>query len=163
DALHAGTMARNRCSMAFQPLVGETSEALTACMAAPAGIDWDWALRTGGVLSARQKRQLLVPLARSVLRYHGVRLRLAVGPRGPGSIDLDAIRWPDSALAIAATGEARAVLSSHILAHSFRTYLFGLMLARVERVSVDEELVYVACVLHDTELEHPVAGRCFAV
>ncbi|WP_354700891.1 hypothetical protein DSM112329_01183 [Paraconexibacter sp. AEG42_29] len=132
-------------------------------MSAPRGMDWDWATATGGALSARQRRQLLSPLLRTVVAYPVERLRLATGRRGAGAVDLDTLRWPDSALARAAEDEARDVLSPHVLQHSYRTYLFALALAAVDGVAVDEELGYVSCLLHDLHLEHPTPGRCFAV
>lgn len=50
-----------------------------------------------------------------------------------------------------------------MLQHSYRTYLFGLAFAAIDGVRVDEELVYVASLLHDLQLENPTPGRCFAV
>lgn len=132
-------------------------------MSAPAGIDFIWATTTGGALSARQRRQLLTPLLRTILATPTARLRLALGRRGSAGLDLETLRWPDSRLALAAEEEARDVLTPHVLQHSYRTYLFALALAAVERVPVDEELGYVSCLLHDVTLEHPTPGRCFAV
>jgi hypothetical protein len=132
-------------------------------MGAPAGIDWSWAVATGGTLSSAQRRQLLTPLLRTVVAYGTTRTRLLVGRRGDGGVDLDTLRWPDSALARAAEEEARDVLSPTLLAHSYRTYLFALSLAALDGAAVDTELCYVACLLHDLQLGDPTAGRCFAV
>jgi len=132
-------------------------------MSAPEGIDWSWAVATGGALSSRQRRQLLTPLLRTVVGYTACRARLALGRRGDGGVDLDAIRWPDSKLARAAEEEARAVLSPDLLAHSYRCYVFALSLAALEAAEVDEELCYTACLLHDLQLGDPTPGRCFAV
>jgi len=132
-------------------------------MTAPRGIDWAWATRTGGALSAAEKRRLIAPLAHVALRYPAARLKLAAGRRGPGRLDLDSLVWPDSRLARDATEEAREVLSAHVLQHSYRTYLFGLLLAQRGRIVVDHELMYITSMLHDTQLEHPTEGRCFAV
>ena len=132
-------------------------------MPAPRGIDWAWAVRTGGALTTRQKLQLTPPLIGAAARYAVARARLATGIRGAASLDLDDLKIPDSRLANDATGEAHDVLSPHVLQHSYRTYLFGLALAKVRGVTVDEELSYVASMLHDTQLEHPTPGRCFAV
>lgn len=132
-------------------------------MGAPEGIDWSWAVATGGALTRRQRRQLLTPLLRTVVGYSASRARLALGRRGAGGIDIDGMRWPDSKLARAAEEEARDTLSPDLLAHSYRTYLFALSLAAIEAVDVDEELCYTACLLHDLHLGHPTPGRCFAV
>lgn len=132
-------------------------------MGAPEGIDWAWAVATGGALTSRQRRELLTPLARTVATYVRTRARLATGRRGDGGVDLDGLRWPDSALARAAEEEARTVLSPALLAHSYRTYLFGLSLAAIDGAPVDSELCYVACLLHDLHLGAPTPKRCFAV
>jgi len=132
-------------------------------MGAPAGIDWEWAKATGGSLTAEQRRALLKPLARTVVGYVAGRLRLAVGLRGKGRLDIDALRWPDSTLAKEAEAQAREVLSVDLLAHSYRTYLFGLVLAQLDGVRVDEEVCYVASLRHDLQLGDPTPGRCFAV
>jgi hypothetical protein len=132
-------------------------------MAAPAGIDHTWAEATEGNLDPARKRALAAPLARTVARYPGVRLRLALGRRGTGGIDLGEVRFPDSALARDARDAARAELDAFLLEHSYRTYLFGLALARLDGVDVDEELAFVASMLHDLDLGRPTPGRCFAV
>ncbi|WP_026909734.1 phosphohydrolase [Patulibacter minatonensis] len=132
-------------------------------MGRPASMDWEWATRTGGTLSPRQRRQLLGPLLRLSASHTAGRLRVALGLRGSGGIDLEALRWPDSQLAKDAEAEAREVLSPHVLQHSCRTYVFGLVLAHLDGAAVDEELGFVSSILHDLHLEHPTPGRCFAV
>lgn len=132
-------------------------------MGAPEGIDWSWAVATGGALTPTQRRRLLTPLLRTVAVYGRTRVRLLAGRRGGGGVDLDGLRWPDSAPARAAEEEAREVLSPTLLAHSYRTYLFGAALAAIDGVPVDDELLYTACLLHDLHLGDPTPGRCFAV
>jgi hypothetical protein len=126
-------------------------------------MDWSWAVATGGALSRRQRRQLLTPLLRTVVAHTATRTRLVFGRRGNGGVDIDGMRWPDSKLARAAEEEARDTVSADILAHCYRSYLFGLSLAAIDGVGVDEELCYVACLLHDLNLGDPTPGRCFAV
>ncbi|WP_375498428.1 phosphohydrolase [uncultured Jatrophihabitans sp.] len=132
-------------------------------MGRPASLDFDWAIRTGGRLSGRQKVQLISAMVPMMLRYPAVRLRLSTGRRGTARLDLDALMWPDSALARDAEEHAREVLTPWVLEHSFRTWIFGLLLAQQYAVTVDQELTFVAAVLHDLNLEHPTPGRCFAV
>ncbi|MEV0294481.1 HD domain-containing protein [Nocardia sp. NPDC050710] len=132
-------------------------------MGAPAGIDWEWATRTGGALTGHQRRQLAAELARAVPALLAGQAKRAIGRRGSGRLEFAGLRIPDSALARAAELEARESLSIHMLEHSYRTYFFGRVLADIDNARYDDELVYVACLLHDLQLEHPTPGRCFAV
>jgi hypothetical protein len=133
-------------------------------MRAPAGIDYEWAISTGGVLSSGQKRAMFAPLLRTVLRYPGLRTRLALGRRGTGGFDLDEVRLPDTQLAREAQELARENLKPFLLNHSYRVYLFGSALARLDGVEVDDEAVFVASMLHDLYLGNPApGGECFAM
>lgn len=130
---------------------------------APRSLDYEWATRTGGKLTSRQKMLMLGPVVSAVGRFATERLLVALGRRGSGSLDLDALRWPDTALAQAAEVEAVETLTPHVLQHSYRTYLFGRVLAGIDGVAVDEEIGFVSSMLHDLQLESPTPNRCFAV
>lgn len=132
-------------------------------MAAPAGIDYDWAVRSGGILTKGQGRAMLRPLLRTIAATPGQRLRLVTRRRGTGGIDLDTLVIPDSRLAKDAEAEAQEVLSPSVREHSYRTFLFGMSLAAIDGADVDVEVAYVSSLLHDLNLEHPTPGRCFAV
>lgn len=132
-------------------------------MPRPESLDWTWAQQTGGRLGAAQKRELLRALIPTVLRYPAFRLRVATGRRGAGRLDLDTLAWPDSALAREAEAHAREVLDPWVLEHSYRTWIFGLVLAQLDQAPVDDELAFVAAILHDLALGRPTPGRCFAV
>ncbi|HYZ08158.1 MAG TPA: hypothetical protein VE709_06100 [Pseudonocardiaceae bacterium] len=120
-------------------------------------------MRTGGNLTTRQGGALTPYLLRTVAAYPGLRLRLATGRRGNGGVDLDAVTVPDSRLAKEAEEEARELLSPHVLQHTYRTFWFGLALSALDGIAMDLEMVWVATMLHDLNLEHPTPGRCFAV
>jgi hypothetical protein len=133
-------------------------------MAAPAGIDYDWARTTGGVLTPAQRRALFRPLLRSVAHYPGVRLRLATGRRGTAAVDLGSFVLPDSTLAKETVEHATAVLSPCMLHHSWRTFWFGLAIATHQRAVVDPEFALISSLLHDVTLEAtPTPGRSFAL
>ncbi|MFD0365524.1 phosphohydrolase [Nocardia sp. GCM10030253] len=132
-------------------------------MGAPTGIDWEWATRTGGTLTKRQRRRLSVELARAVPSVLPNRVKVALGRRGRGRLEFAGLPLPDSKLARAAETEARESLSIHVLEHSYRSYFFGRVLADLDGADYDDELAYVSCLLHDLQLEHPTPGRCFAV
>lgn len=65
------------------------------------------------------------------------------------------IRIPDSAAAQAAEELSREVSAPALYAHSVRSYAFAALLARHDGVRHDEELLYVACLLHDLGLSPP--------
>lgn len=135
-----------------------------SAMAAPAGIDYDWARRTGGVLSAAQSRAMVPPLLRAVGHYPGFRLRLATGRRGNAHVDLDEFVLPDSQLAKEAIEHATDVLSPSMLHHSWRTFWFGLAMAAHQQRTVDPEFALISSLLHDLTLEKPpTPGRSFAL
>lgn len=132
-------------------------------MGAPTDLDWAWATRTGGRLSRRQKLELLAPLSRGIAGFAAAQYRSARGIHGSGRLDLDGLSWPDSRLAREADEHARDVLPAWLVQHSYRAYLFGCALARLDAVEVDAELAFVSCMLHDITLGRPTPRRCFAV
>ncbi len=124
-----------------------------------------WARATDGNLTGRERLRLLAPVLATTAQYAASRLRhlLGVSPGRVATVDLDAVRWPDSAMARAAEETCRATLSPATTNHSFRTFVYGLALAQAERATVDEEELYVTALLHDIALERPTPARCFAL
>jgi hypothetical protein len=126
---------------------------------------WEWAERTQGRLRRRDRARLIA---------QGVSARLARMPSqwrskvlGEG-VTLELPAPPDSALARAAEERTRELSSPWLYAHCLRTWAFATMFARRDRVEHDEELLYLACVLHDLGLTPTHTGRdpnaaCFAV
>lgn len=126
-------------------------------------LDWDWAIRTGGNLSPQEHRYLVSVLLRDMPTALAAVMRYRMGRRGESRTELLVQPVPESALARRAEEFVRQELSTHVLAHSYRTYFFGKVLAGHDGVVVDDEIVYLAALLHDLHLEHPTPGRCFAV
>lgn len=122
-----------------------------------------WGLETGGALSTGERLRLLGPVVKTTAAYAAGRLRLALGLRGRGGVDLEALRWPDTALVRAADEACRASASPVTVGHSWRTCAFGLALAQLDGVRVDVERLLAASLLHDVALETPTPRRCFAV
>jgi hypothetical protein len=125
-------------------------------------LDWDWATRTGGNLSPQEYRHLVGVLLRDLPNAFAAMVRYRLGKRGTGRTDLVGLPVPDSTLARRAEEFAQQELSTHVLAHSYRTYFFGKVLAAHDGVAVDDEVVYLAALLHDLHLENPTPERCFA-
>lgn len=80
--------------------------------------------------------------------------------------DLDAIVVPDTLVAREALAHAAGICVPSVLQHCLRTYFFGRLLAQAHEKPVDDELLFVASVLHDLGISPPFIGsacsRCFA-
>lgn len=125
----------------------------------------DWARRTHGRLSRRDKLVLLLQGAR--------RQAVALAPRLGASraravLDLESYGPPDSAAAREAEELCREASPGFLEAHCFRTHLWGVAIGRHERLAFDEEAFYVACLTHDLGLTerfrgHDPEAACFSL
>jgi HD domain len=110
--------------------------------------------RTGGRLTAAERRELARPLAVShagnIVGRVAMLLRVNSGRRRDPSLGRRAV--PDSPLTRAAMTVAQARLSPALLNHSHRTFLFGAALGELEGLDVDREVLYAAALLHDVGL-----------
>jgi hypothetical protein len=118
-------------------------------------LDWDWATRTGGNLSRREYRHLVGVIIRDLPTALAALVRYRMGKRGTGRTELVA---PDSDLARRVEAFVGEALSPHVLAHSYRTYFLGKVLADRDGAVIDDELAYLTALLHDLHLEHPTPG-----
>ncbi|MGB9307969.1 MAG: HD domain-containing protein [Mycobacterium sp.] len=126
---------------------------------------WAWAQKTGGRLGRADRAELL---------RQGVLARLSNLPRPwrrgliPDGTSSTMPVAPDTALAREAEDRVRELSSPVLYGHCLRTWAFAELFAQRDRVAHDEELLYVACVLHDLGLTETYDGRdatakCFAV
>lgn len=121
----------------------------------------DWLESTNGSLTSAERRRLLGRVARGQAQGLAERVRGLTGGRGhePGPIPSP----PDSAIARAAE-DACGIQSPVLIAHSYRTWAFGRALASVDGDErLDDEIFYVAALLHDTGLMTEVAGEDFTL
>jgi hypothetical protein len=121
-----------------------------------------WTRRTHGRLTRTERRRLLGAVAAAQLENAAGRLRLALARRNPraGEVDVASFMPPDSRLAREAEAACEEQPPS-IAAHSYRTWMYGLALAAVDRIELDRELFYCAALVHDYGIAPPVAGRDF--
>ena len=124
----------------------------------------EWARRSGGNLTRRERARLLGAIAAGQVDFVLGRIKQATGrlPDGAESVDAAALRPPDSALAREAE-KACAEQGDSIIGHSYRTWLYGTALAHVDHAELDQELFYAAALVHDHGIEHIREGRCFTV
>lgn len=126
---------------------------------------WAWATETHGRLRRRDQAHLL---RQAVV----ARLALLPGPwRRALLADGASVTLPDppdSKLARLAEERVREFSTPALHAHCLRTWMFAVLFARRDRIDHDEELLYLACVLHDLGLtdghdrRDPTAA-CFGV
>lgn len=126
---------------------------------------WDWAEATDGRLRRRDRAQQLRQAVLARLATMPARWRSTVVP-DDGSLVLP--DPPDSAVARLAEERVREVSTPELHAHCQRTWLFATLFAQRDRVVHDEELLYLACVMHDLGLtdahdRRDPAAACFAV
>ena len=65
----------------------------------------------------------------------------------------------DTMVAKAANELALSASPPYLYNHAVRTYLFGALIGRATKVKFDEELLYLACVLHDLGLTKRFMGN----
>ena len=122
-----------------------------------------WAEKTQGTLTTGNKLAIL-----SRIIAYEVRGLLIKQKVTPAPIDLDSIRIPDSPIAKKAMEHSEEVSPLPIFLHCMRTYTWGMLLAGVNHLRVDEELFFVMAQLHDLGLVEHYHGKdseakCFAV
>lgn len=122
-----------------------------------------WVERTGGVLTAAERRRLVRPLARAHVTNAAGRLSMLLRVRSGHRMRGAGTRppAPASVLTRAAEDLARRRLGPALLNHSFRTFSFGAALGELEALDVDRELLFAAAMLHDVGLPTPVVGVDF--
>jgi hypothetical protein len=128
---------------------------------------WAWAARSGGLLSARDRRALWLLGLRGEFARLARSLGERVGSQAVRELSLDQLRIPDSSVASAAERLCQSVSSPSLQGHCQRTYVWGALLAARVGRSFDSELLYVASLLHDLGLTAhapaTLAAPCFAV
>ena len=124
-----------------------------------------WTERTGGVLTVRERISLARPLLRGLRGIIAGRLAMATRTHAGrrNSVDPKALVPPDSFLAREAEEAAHDLLTPVLLNHSRRAYAWGAVIAALDDVEFDRELLYVAAMFHDTGLPSRVPDVDFTV
>jgi hypothetical protein len=76
-----------------------------------------------------------------------------VGPRKVAGIPII-----DTPIAKAANALAQSASAPYLYNHALRTYLFGALIGQAAKLKFDDELLYLACVLHDLGLTQQFMG-----
>jgi hypothetical protein len=123
-----------------------------------------WTRRTNGRVTGAERRRLIAASVAGQWDYVLGRAKLVLGrvPTRAGEIDLAGLRPPDTALARESEAASEAQPAA-IIAHSYRTWLFGSALAALDRVELEAEQFYCAALVHDYGIAAVVPGQDFTV
>lgn len=122
---------------------------------------WQWAQTTSGLITNADRAELGMRV--------GALLEAAArpAPATPLTLAFAESGAPDSALCRDATSLWHDVAPEWLVGHGYRTWHFARALQELDKLQVDSELLYVACLLHDLGLtEHAPPSQqvpCFAV
>lgn len=126
-----------------------------------------WGRGRAGALGLGEKLRLIGNLGYLQVREAVDGIRHEVGLLRTSTIELNDLLPPDTSLVRDALGFAEETQQQALLFHSWRTYLFGVLLAAHEEIPVDRSLLFAAAILHDTGLTSghtpQVTERCFAL
>lgn len=124
----------------------------------------------GGQLRRQDRLRLMGQALLTRLAALPNRLQRGLGfePARLRHVDVQAICLPDSRISVQASELASELCEPWLFNHSIRTYLWGAMLAQVNRIKFDDELFFTASVLHDLGLTsrhlcQDASCSCFAV
>jgi hypothetical protein len=126
---------------------------------------WEWAQETRGSLSRQDRLRLIAQGASARLAQMPSQWRSRVFGEHASLVLPEP---PDSALAREADECVHELSSPQLYGHCARTWAFATLFAQRDSVRHDEELLYLACMLHDLGLTEKHWGRdphatCFAV
>ena len=123
-----------------------------------------WARDSGGRLGRKDQMRLLMEAA--LVRLNA---QLRRRKKAPFSVDLAAIRIPDSGLCKSARELLESASEPWLVDHCLRTFLWAAILGKKGQHRFDEEVLFVASALHDLGLTStgsrlsPTSAECFAV
>jgi hypothetical protein len=110
-----------------------------------------WARRTGGRIDLRDRLTLVRLGVGSLLASLPdlIAYRLGLKRSFPASVDLEALKTPDTKAARAAETLLTELTPPFMVNHSLRTYWFSRLIGLGAGISFDDELLYVASLTHD--------------
>jgi HD superfamily phosphodiesterase len=73
-------------------------------------------------------------------------------PFEPIPSEVAGVRIVDSSIAKRATNLSRSVSPPYLFNHAIRTFIFGSLVGRSRKQKFDEEILYLACIMHDLGL-----------
>jgi hypothetical protein len=127
----------------------------------------EWSKTNNGVLTLAERAHFLRNMAFLAVREVTDAIRAKLGLLKPVNLELSDLTPPDTRMAGDAEKLAHDTHTQDLLAHGYRTYYFGAMLAAYRKLEYDREAYFAAAILHDIGLTEsriaPLKQCCFAV
>ena len=111
---------------------------------------------------------MAVQFVKAAVEHYSTKLAIRLGRprRPPAELDLDRIPMPRTEAARAAEEMIEEAMEPVWVQHSYRTYVWGYVIGRHDGLEFDEEVLYVASLVHDVSLADSnvaVRPRCFTL
>jgi hypothetical protein len=127
----------------------------------------EWGKKNNGVLTRIERVHFLRNMAFLAAREVTDVIRAKLGLLKPVNLELSDLAPPDTRMVEDAEELARDTHTQDLLAHGYRSYYFGAMLAAYRKLKYDREVYFTAAILHDIGLTEsriaPLKQCCFAV
>ncbi|MGZ4617432.1 MAG: hypothetical protein ACXV3F_01630 [Frankiaceae bacterium] len=127
-----------------------------------------WAQRADGLLTNGERRRFLAAAvaesARSMPRLLALKFDKAGNKRA--SITADDLLLPEVAPAASIIAECSRVMTTSVVEHSYRSYVYAKALGRLAEIGHDDLALFAAAMFHDTgafQLDSIGEGRCFTL
>lgn len=113
-----------------------------------------WGLARNGLMRPTEILQFTAEaiVTQIKLQYQSLLGSSAVTEKQLARIDTSRIRLPDSAVVTQAAELLRDCVPDWVIHHSMRTWAWAVLFAQMDEIKFDEEVLAVACVLHDIAL-----------
>src|SRR6202047_4004952 len=112
----------------------------------------EWGKKNNGVLTRTERLHFLRNMAFLAAREVTDVIRAKLGLLKPVNLELSDLAPPDTRMVEDAEELARDTHTQDLLAHGYRSYYFGAMIAAYRKLKYDSEVYFSAAILHDIGL-----------
>ncbi len=119
-----------------------------------------------GILNKSEISKFKILLIKSSLNENIKRILTQIGLNSYVKFNFNHVKIPNSKLALLAIEEANDIYNPILLKHCYRTFFWGVGIAISEGIRIDNELLFISSILHDSGLtdkhNHICSQQCFA-
>lgn len=119
-----------------------------------------------GILNKKEISKLKISLIKSGINENIKKIMAQIGLNSYTKFNFNDIKIPDSKLTFLAIEEANDIYNPILLKHCYRTFFWSAGIAISEGLKIDNELLFISSILHDSGLtdkhNHICSQQCFA-